>query len=189
MAAPESILNLVERFELHLEAYRSGKYNETQLRRDFLDPLWEALGWDVHNEQGFAEAYRDVIHEDAITVGGEDTGRADGPRPADRRGRRPYRPARLRTLRPDRTGDPDRRDRHVSHGPPGGIVSARTKSPGGRLYNSRPDNILKFCERPQNCAHVCTIGPYAAKEVFAKLRLRGRNHRARNYITSGLTIA
>lgn len=50
MPVPKPILSLVERFELHLDAYRSGKYNETQLRRDFLDPFWKALGWDVHNE-------------------------------------------------------------------------------------------------------------------------------------------
>ncbi|MCK4394927.1 hypothetical protein KAX17_18675, partial [Candidatus Bipolaricaulota bacterium] len=28
------------------------------------------LGWDVYNRAGHAEAYRDVIHEDAIKVGG-----------------------------------------------------------------------------------------------------------------------
>lgn len=59
MDAPEAVLTLVERFAFHLDAYRSGSYNETQLRRDFLDPFWKALGWDVHNEQGFAEAYRE----------------------------------------------------------------------------------------------------------------------------------
>jgi len=30
-----------------------------------IDPLFEALGWDVANRQGFAEAYKEVIHEDA----------------------------------------------------------------------------------------------------------------------------
>ncbi len=52
------------------EAYKSGHYNETQVRREFVDPLFKALGWDIDNEQGFAEAYKDVIHEDAIKVGG-----------------------------------------------------------------------------------------------------------------------
>ena len=50
MRAPAVVEELVERFESHREAYRSGKYNETQLRRDFLDPFFKALGWDVHNE-------------------------------------------------------------------------------------------------------------------------------------------
>jgi hypothetical protein len=35
-----------------------------------VDPFFEALGWDVNNRQGYAEAYKDVIHEDAIRVGG-----------------------------------------------------------------------------------------------------------------------
>nr|MDQ3310088.1 N-6 DNA methylase [Gemmatimonadota bacterium] len=52
------------------DAYRSGQYNETQLRREFLDPFWESLGWDVNNRQGWAEAYKEVVHEDAIKIGG-----------------------------------------------------------------------------------------------------------------------
>jgi len=70
VTAPESILALVERFSAHREAYLAGEYNETQLRREFLDPFFEALGWDVGNKQGNAEAYKDVVHEDAIKVGG-----------------------------------------------------------------------------------------------------------------------
>jgi hypothetical protein len=70
MPAPEIIHNLIKRFEEQHESYRSDSYNETQLRREFLDPFFEALGWDVHNRKGWAEAYKDVIHEDAIRVGG-----------------------------------------------------------------------------------------------------------------------
>ena len=70
MPAPREILELVARFEQHLDAYRSGQYNETQLRREFLDPFFRALGWDVDNTAGHAEAYKDVIHEDQVLVGG-----------------------------------------------------------------------------------------------------------------------
>lgn len=69
MAAPKEIIDLVERFENNKESYKSGYYNETQVRREFVDPFFKALGWDVDNEQGFAEAYKDVIHEDAIKIG------------------------------------------------------------------------------------------------------------------------
>ena len=51
MPAPEIIQQLVARFTDQRSAYQSGKYNETQLRRDFLDPFFEALGWDVHQPQ------------------------------------------------------------------------------------------------------------------------------------------
>jgi type I restriction-modification system DNA methylase subunit len=63
---PKVILDLVERFERNREAYKSGHYNETQVRREFLDPFFKELGWDIDNEQGYAEDYKDVIHEDAI---------------------------------------------------------------------------------------------------------------------------
>src|ERR1035438_6890856 len=69
MPAPREILELIARFEQQLDAYKSGQYNETQLRREFLDPFFKALGWDIDNEQGYAEAYKDVVHEDAIKVG------------------------------------------------------------------------------------------------------------------------
>ena len=66
----KQISNLVERFERNIEAYRSPAYNETQLRREFIDPFFEALGWDVANKAGYAEQYKDVVHEDAIKVSG-----------------------------------------------------------------------------------------------------------------------
>lgn len=70
LPAPSEILDLVERFDRYLENYKSGQYNETQVRREFVDPFFKALGWDVDNEQGYAEAYKEVVHEDAIKVEG-----------------------------------------------------------------------------------------------------------------------
>lgn len=67
---PEQIIELIERFREHLPSYKSGSYNETQVRVEFINPLFEALGWDVHNKLGYAEAYKDVVHEDAIKIGG-----------------------------------------------------------------------------------------------------------------------
>jgi len=68
--ALKQIIALVERFERNIEAYRSPAYNETQLRREFIDPFFEALGWDVANKAGYAEQYKDVVHEDAIKIAG-----------------------------------------------------------------------------------------------------------------------
>ena len=70
VAAPQIIIDLVERFKDNIESYKAGQYNETQARREFIDPFFEALGWDINNKQGFAEAYKDVIHEDSIKIGG-----------------------------------------------------------------------------------------------------------------------
>ncbi len=69
MPAPDSVLKLCETFADHRDHYRSGNYNEAQLRKEFLDPFFAALGWDMGNSAGLAPQYRDVIHEDALRVG------------------------------------------------------------------------------------------------------------------------
>ncbi|NQE54854.1 hypothetical protein C5S29_14815 [ANME-1 cluster archaeon GoMg3.2] len=65
----QKIKELVERFRYNLDVYKKSTYNETQVRREFIDPFFEALGWDVSNKQGYAEQYKDVVHEDVIKVG------------------------------------------------------------------------------------------------------------------------
>lgn len=70
MSVPDRVKELTETFDSNLESYKKGIYNETQVRREFIDPFFEELGWDIANKQGYAEAYKDVIHEDAIKVGG-----------------------------------------------------------------------------------------------------------------------
>jgi hypothetical protein len=69
MSAPNDIAGLADRFARNRQACKAAPYNETQLRREFIDPFFIALGWDVNNASGYAEAYKDVIHEDAIRIG------------------------------------------------------------------------------------------------------------------------
>ena len=71
MVAPDKILELVDRFSYNYSSYRSVRYNETQVRREFIDPMFRTLGWDIDNENGYAEAYKEVVHEDAIKIGGQ----------------------------------------------------------------------------------------------------------------------
>ena len=70
MSAPDTVFDLVQRFTDNLTSYKSINYNETQTRVELIDPLFIALGWDVNNTQGYGEAYKDVIHEDKVKVGG-----------------------------------------------------------------------------------------------------------------------
>ena len=70
MAAPDSVKILVESFDNSISFYKSKNYNETQVRREFLDPFFKALGWDMDNEAGLAPQYRDVINEASIKIGG-----------------------------------------------------------------------------------------------------------------------
>jgi predicted type IV restriction endonuclease len=66
MTAPSKIVELVERFREHNAAYLTATYNETLLRDDFLDPLFNELGWDLNNTAGYAQAYRDVVKEESL---------------------------------------------------------------------------------------------------------------------------
>jgi hypothetical protein len=68
--APASIQKLVETFEKNLGEYRSSK-NETELRREFLDKFFTALGWDVDNLQGAREAEKEVAHEFSVEIDGQ----------------------------------------------------------------------------------------------------------------------
>jgi hypothetical protein len=39
-------------------------------RIDFINPFFEALGWDITNRQGLPAAFREVIHEDTLEIEG-----------------------------------------------------------------------------------------------------------------------
>lgn len=70
MNAPQKILELVDLFRRNADAYHAPQYNEAMVRQEFINPFFKCLGWDMDNEQGYAEAYKDVIHEAAIKIGG-----------------------------------------------------------------------------------------------------------------------
>jgi type I restriction-modification system DNA methylase subunit len=67
--ARDEVRKLVERFRDNIDVYKRSTYNETKVRREFIDPFFKVLGWDVGNKEGYAEQYKEVIHEDSIKVG------------------------------------------------------------------------------------------------------------------------
>ena len=69
MATPQKIIDLVALFQEHYADYKSGKFNETQTRIQFINPMFEVLGWDLGNLEGSHEAFKDVVHEDAVKIG------------------------------------------------------------------------------------------------------------------------
>jgi hypothetical protein len=71
MPAPQAVLDLVQRYEFNRPVYHRGQKNETELRREFLDPFFRALGWDVDNNKSWSEAYKEVAHEDPIRIRGQ----------------------------------------------------------------------------------------------------------------------
>ena len=71
MSIPSEVEKLIDRFHRNLKTYMDSSYKETRVRVEFIDPFFEALGWDVRNVQGYAEQYKDVVHEASITIKGK----------------------------------------------------------------------------------------------------------------------
>ncbi|WP_044265343.1 Eco57I restriction-modification methylase domain-containing protein [Bacteroides timonensis] len=57
---------LVEKYESNRNFYRTPKFNETQVRNEFLDPLFEVLGWDIRNMSGKKTNEREVLLEESL---------------------------------------------------------------------------------------------------------------------------
>ncbi|GLU43280.1 Eco57I restriction-modification methylase domain-containing protein [Allomuricauda sp. NBRC 101325] len=62
------IKELVESFKKDYKTFKDSKYNETQLRNDFVDALLMSFGWDVDNNARKNQFLRDVIQEESIDV-------------------------------------------------------------------------------------------------------------------------
>ena len=69
MAAPTAIERLIDKFDSDPNFYRSIYFNETEVRTQFINPFFEALGWDVYHK--CKPDYRDVKEEDAVEVEGK----------------------------------------------------------------------------------------------------------------------
>ena len=57
---------LVQKYEQGKEVYRTSRFNETQVRNEFLDPLFEILGWDIRNSAGKNTNEREVLLEEPL---------------------------------------------------------------------------------------------------------------------------
>ena len=62
----QKIHNLVEKYEANRDFYRTSKFNETEVRNQFLDPLFEILGWDIRNTSGKLTNEREVLLEEPL---------------------------------------------------------------------------------------------------------------------------
>ena len=57
---------LVQKYEQSKDVYRTSRFNETQVRNEFLDPLFEILGWDIRNTAGKNTNEREVLLEEPL---------------------------------------------------------------------------------------------------------------------------
>jgi type I restriction-modification system DNA methylase subunit len=72
----DEIARLVKHFETNRAAFLASAYKEAQARQEFIDPLFIALNWDVHNQQQTAPDYREVVVEDSLEMPGHEARKA-----------------------------------------------------------------------------------------------------------------
>lgn len=64
----ERVGRLVEAYKANRPDCLRENYNETQVRNDFVNPLLEALGWDVFNIKSAPQRLREVIVEESLAI-------------------------------------------------------------------------------------------------------------------------
>lgn len=69
-AFEKELSRLVESFGKRLAELKQPGYAEAQLRDDFLNPFFRALGWDMENRAGLIQKEREVEIESATQIGG-----------------------------------------------------------------------------------------------------------------------
>ena len=63
------VCELIDRFERHArDNYLQPGYQEAEARKDFIDPLWKALGWDVDHEREHNPYEQEVKVERGVSV-------------------------------------------------------------------------------------------------------------------------
>ena len=67
----EDVIKLCHYFTTNRQAFVAPGIKEAHVRQSLIDPLFEALGWDVSNRGRIAPQYREVIPEDSIDVEGQ----------------------------------------------------------------------------------------------------------------------
>ena len=67
MGAPKVVKELVAQYAANSGHYQSAPFKET--RQQFIDPFFEALGWNV-TSKGLSEAEKEVVLEQPLPVGG-----------------------------------------------------------------------------------------------------------------------
>jgi len=64
------LTRLVAHFHRHLADFKGPDYDEANVRKDFLDPFFRALGWDMDNRAGLIPRDREVEIESRTSFGG-----------------------------------------------------------------------------------------------------------------------
>ena len=69
MTTPQVVKDLVALYAANPGHYKTSTFKETPTRQQFIDPFFEALGWNV-NSKGLSETEKEVVLEQPLSVGG-----------------------------------------------------------------------------------------------------------------------
>jgi type I restriction-modification system DNA methylase subunit len=67
---PSEVIGLVDRFKRSRATFESTIYLEASVRQEFIDPFFRSLGWDVGNQNGWADQNKDVVVEPYLDIDG-----------------------------------------------------------------------------------------------------------------------
>lgn len=60
-SAKALISDLVDRFEEQYDSYKKSGHNETLTRKDFIDPFFSALGWEMNEVLQSAMSVSNIV--------------------------------------------------------------------------------------------------------------------------------
>jgi hypothetical protein len=69
ISLPREVKDLLARYDRESKVFQSDAYGEADTRKEFIEPLFAALGWDVWNKALHSEAYKDVVNEYSLKIG------------------------------------------------------------------------------------------------------------------------
>ncbi len=71
----DEVAKLCQYFATNQQSFLAPGVKEAHVRQSLIDPLFEALGWDVRNASMTAPQYREVIPEEEIKIVEGESGR------------------------------------------------------------------------------------------------------------------
>ena len=71
MTLEQALAEKIRQFLDNRQDYENPKFKEASVRAQFIDPLFRALGWDVYNDKGISEQYKEVELEPSQDILGK----------------------------------------------------------------------------------------------------------------------
>ena len=68
--AKRELSGLIGNFQNNIRYYEQPSYKESRVETEYIERLFELLGWDIRNLNGLSDIYKDVIKRDTVEIEG-----------------------------------------------------------------------------------------------------------------------